>query len=313
MILSVTLNPSIDRTVFVERVKWSDTNRVRHAETDAGGKGVNLSRVAAELGAETFATGFLGGGGGAYIRRVLDHQGVQHDFVEILGETRLNISIEDESDAPPTTFNEMGPQIEHQAWILLLAKIEHYARGANWITLGGSLPPGLPIDAYREITDIVRRAGNRILLDADGEALKYGLQSKPDLIKPNAKEVSRLLNREVSSLDEGKLAAVDLLERVADDGIVIVSLGSVGAVLAAGSELLTAVPPKIDAKSTIGSGDSLLGGFLSVVERGGGIEEALRVGIAAGAATAMTDGSEIARRPVVEELLNKVQIARTPI
>src|SRR5687767_14387149 len=106
MILTVTLNPSVDRAVFVDRLKVNDTNRVVRTETDAGGKGVNLSRVLRELGGETVATGFLGGGTGAYICKVLDLQDVPHCFVEVSGETRTNFSVEDAEQNPPTTFNE---------------------------------------------------------------------------------------------------------------------------------------------------------------------------------------------------------------
>ncbi|RYG85468.1 1-phosphofructokinase, partial [bacterium] len=111
MLLSVTLNPSVDHALFLTELKVGDTNRVTRTERDAGGKGINLSRVYAEMGGETIASGFLGGGTGAYVRGVLEAQGVRHDFVTTSGETRLNFSVEDESHGKPTTFNERGPEI----------------------------------------------------------------------------------------------------------------------------------------------------------------------------------------------------------
>jgi 1-phosphofructokinase len=306
MILSVTLNPCVDHALFVSQLKVGDTNRVTRTETDAGGKGVNLSRVVAELGGKTVATGFLGGGPGAYIRKVLDAQGVLHDFVEIERDTRMNFSVEDDGGTPPTTLNEAGPQIEPQEWEDLVRHVERYAASAWWVTLGGSIPPGVPGDAFARLCQTAHKAGSKVLLDADGEALRLGLEAGPDFIKPNAKEASRLLGRPVETLDQAKEAALELHR----GGIstVVVSRGADGAVLASQGRVVCGVSPKVHTRSTIGSGDSLLGGMLWAMTESKSIEEAFAWGLAAGAATATTDGSEIARRAVVKSLLPEAQV-----
>ncbi len=303
MILSVTLNPCIDQTIFVDGLKPHDTNRVLRTEADAGGKGINLSRVAVELGGESLTTGFLGGGAGAYIRKALDLQGVTHDFVEIEGNTRTNFSVEDGSGEPPTSFNSKGPSVSATEWDRLFALVTKYAQTSQWIALGGSLPKGVPVEAYFEIGKVVKQAGKRLALDADGEAMRRGLDAKPHFIKPNRKEAGRLLGRAVESVDDAVFAAEELRQYLEPDGVCVLSLGMDGAVMAHASGTLIGKPIEVESISTIGSGDSMLGAILTALERGSSLEDAFRLGLAAGAATAMTDGAEIARRPIVESLL----------
>jgi 1-phosphofructokinase family hexose kinase len=333
MILTVTLNPSVDHALFVGQLQLNDTNRVIRTERDAGGKGVNLARVVAELGQPALATGFLGGGAGAYVRKVLDRQGVHHCFVEVDGETRTNFSVEDETDAPPTTFNEPGPTITASDFAELVEQVQQLAPKVRWLSLGGSLPPGAPEDSFFRLAEIGHASGCFVALDADGEAMRQGLVGAPDLIKPNDNEASRLLDRPVETLDQAVDAAQELVKRLqrkadahpiagqrpVDQGraeyvfcmpIAIVSRGGDGAVLACPGQVWEAKPPKVDVKSTIGSGDSMVAGVLWALEEGKPLEEAFRWGTACGAATATTDGSEIARRPVILELLEDVQVQR---
>lgn len=307
MILSVTLNPCVDHALFVASLKVCDTNRVVRTETDAGGKGVNLSRVVAELGGKTVATGFLGGGPGAFVRKVLDAQGVLHDFVEIAGDTRMNFSVEDESQAPPTTFNEPGPEISVREWEDLLQRVSRYAASAWWVAFGGSLPPCVPRDAFSQLCGVVHQAGSKVLLDADGDALQLGMLACPDFIKPNAKEASRLLGRPIDTLEQAMDAALELRGR--GPSIVVVSRGADGAVMACEDRVWAGTSPTVHARSTIGSGDSLLGGMLWAMTESKCMEEAFAWGLAAGAATATTNGSEIARRSVVKKLLPLVEVS----
>ena len=307
MILTVTLNPSVDHALAVEKLKLHDTNRVIRTARDAGGKGVNLSRVVAELGGETVATGFLGGGPGAYIRQVLEAQGVMQDFVDVKGDTRVNFSVEDDSDQPPTTFNEKGPEIREEDLSALIRCIDRYAERAKWVAMGGSLPPGVREEIYNVLGRLPRVHGCPFALDADGASLKHGLELKPDLIKPNEAEAGRLLGREIST-DEEVLSAVHELRSLA--GTVIISRAEKGAVMANDDGVFMGRSPKVDAKSSIGSGDSMVAGVLFGLTSGQSPEDAFRLGIACGAATATTDGSEIARRPVIDELLPLVKVTR---
>ena len=302
MILSVTLNPCIDQTLFVDGLKPHDTNRIVRTETDAGGKGVNLSRVAVELGGDSLATGLLGGGPGAFVRRVLDLQGVPHDFIGTKGVSRTNFSVEDDSGEPPTTFNAKGPRIEPEEWDSLLDKVREHAERAAWVALGGSLPQGVPVDAYRLLGIVAKSAGARLVLDADGEAMRRGLEARPQFIKPNGSEAGRLLGRKVEKIDDAIFAAEELQQYLEDGGVCVVSLGADGAVMSCPDGTFVGHGIEVEQVSTIGSGDSLVGAMLMAMDKGGGYAEALKVGLAAGAATATTSGAEIARRAVVEEL-----------
>lgn len=308
MILTITLNPSVDRAIYLESLNLHDTNRVVRTATDAGGKGINLSRVADELGGNTMATGLLGGGPGALVKSVLDRERVPYDFVEIVGETRINFSIEDQSQEPPTTFNERGPEISLEEWEALLAKCRAYAPTTGWACLGGSIPPGLGTDSYRTIGRIFKGAGCSLMIDADGEPMKLGLEARPDLVKPNSKEAGRLLGKSVETDDE----AVSAAREIHSMGVptVLLSRGADGAILANSDGVWFGNSPQVEAHSTIGSGDSLLGAFLWAIRSGFTPETALQWGMAAGAATAMTDGSEIARQAVVERLLPLSKVER---
>jgi 1-phosphofructokinase family hexose kinase len=312
MILSVTLNPAVDHQVFVEHLNLHDTNRVVRTEIDAGGKGANLSRVFAELGGATVATGFLGGSAGLVVRHVLELQGVECAFVEVPGETRTNVSIEDTSGRPPTTFNARGQTISPSEYEELLAVVDRRAPAASWVCIGGSLPPGCRTESFREIGQLAKRHGRKVLIDADGDACLEGMKSAPDFIKPNSKEASRILGRPIETTEEAIAGAQELYARLQDHGsaspIVVISRGEEGAVLTChGGTFLGASAP-VHARSTIGSGDSFLGGMLWAMEDGQDLLEAFRWGLAAGAATATTDGTQIARRRVTELLFEHCRV-----
>lgn len=302
MILSVTLNPSVDKTIFVHGLRVGDTNRVVKTEVDAGGKGVNLSRVFSELGGDSVAVGFLAGANGKYVEHVLDEQKVRHKFTWVEGETRTNISIEDGTGSPPTTFNEKGPTVSSSDWQRFLLEFQEELSIAEFVTVGGSLPPGLNPEVIGELIGVDRT--KKVAVDADGAVLECALNARPFLIKPNADEASRAVGFPVSTIDDAIRACAQLRNRC---DAVLLSMGADGALLSMGDSFWFGVPPIVQSVSSIGSGDSLLAGFLFELPRGGPAE-ALRLGIACGAATAMTDGSEIGRKPVIESLLSQVKV-----
>ena len=306
MILSITLNPCVDRTLFIDGLKPHDANRVLRCETDAGGKGVNSARIIAELGVPVVATGFLGGRTGIYVEGVLEDENVEAEFVRVASETRLNVSIEDGSGLPPTTFNEMGAPISDQDARNLDAILEHRLPMCKFVTAGGSLPPNMDASLYADFVQTARRHDVPMAVDADGEALRAALSAKPFLVKPNAAEAHRLLGEEVKTLRGAVQAGEEIREMGAE--IAIVSMGADGAALVSERLSLIAEPPSIKARSTIGAGDSMIGGFLAGLHSGMSLQEAFRLGAAAGAATASTDGSEIGRRDVIDRLLSTVII-----
>lgn len=308
-VLTVTLNPSVDRLVYVQQLVQHDTNRILRIEEDVGGKGVNVARVLRRLGVPVTATGFLAGRTGRYIQRELtEMESVHCEFVWVPGETRTNLAIQEADGSPPTALNERGPEVSPKALEALLQVVEGYCGAVQFVALGGSLPPGVPTDIYATIGQMAARRGSKVILDADGEPLIQGLKASPYLIKPNENETERLLGRTVDTLEDAAQAARELHNRGIP--IVIVSLGEKGAAVACEEGCWIAVPPRVRAVSTIGSGDSMVAGVLSVLVRQGTIEEAMCWGTAAGAATAMTDGCDIGTTQQIEALLPEVRCYR---
>lgn len=309
MILTVTLNPSVDRLIYIKQLVAHDTNRILKIEEDIGGKGVNVARVLKRLDVPVTATGFLGGRTGRYIQHELQEQeGIACDFVWVQGDTRINLAIQEEDGSPPTCLNERGPQVSAEELQELLDRVVLLSREADFVSLGGSLPPGVPTDVYATLARIAQDGGAKVVLDADGEPLVQGLTAQPFLIKPNETETERLLGRPVDTIEDAVHAAMELHHQGTQ--VVIVSIGEKGAAVACTEGCWYAIPPKVKAVSTIGSGDSMIAGFLSVLVRGGGVEDAIRWGTAAGAATAMTDGSDIGTAEQIRDLLPRVEVKR---
>lgn len=306
MIVTATLNPSVDRLIYVRRLIAHDTNRILKVEEDAGGKGVNVARVLHRLGVSVVATGFLGGRPGRYVHHELTLEDVPSDFVWVKGDTRTNFAIQEEDGSPPTCLNERGPTISPEELEEFVRKIRQLAGQARFVTVGGSVPPGVPADIYAALAQTVHECGARLVLDADGEPLVKGLEGKPFLIKPNETETERLLGRAIDTLEDAVGAAVELHQQGIE--IVIVSIGAKGAAVACAQGCWIAVPPRVQAVSTIGSGDSMIAGFLSALEQGGTVDEALRWGTAGGAATAMTDGSDIGTAEQIRALVPQVEV-----
>ncbi|HAH87766.1 MAG: 1-phosphofructokinase [Armatimonadota bacterium] len=306
MIPTVTLNPSLDRSVYVEKLLPHDTNRITKVETDVGGKGLNASRVLKELGSDTVCLGFAGGDIGRFIEHTLNTNGIPTDFVCVEGETRMNIDIQEASGAPPTALNESGPQILPDELKKLFAKVKKTVRQSGMIIFGGSLPPGIPEDTYARLLAVAKEAGAKTILDAEGEPMRLGMEVLPFMIKPNRDETLRLTGVDIQS-NQDALRALDIFAQKGIE-LPVISMGARGAVARLGGEAFLAIPPKVKVVSTIGSGDSMVAGIAHILNRGGSLPDALRWGSAAGAATAMTGGTEIGHSNQILALLDKVSI-----
>ncbi len=306
MIYTVTLNPALDRSIEVEKLRSDDANRIEAEKNYAGGKGIDASRVIQVLGGQSIALGFVGGFNGMELEQRLLRQGVRCDFVETRGDTRTNIIIYVRSTGTYTTLNAKGPDVNEVETKELLDKIREL-EDVSYMIVSGSIPRGVGDGIYRQIVDIARKKGAFIALDTDGEPLKLGIEGGPSIIKPNIHELGRLMGREITDT-EGALSAANELKKKEID-IILVSMGGKGALLVSDSARLLAVPPKITVGSTVGAGDSLLAGFVLAHFQGRRLAECLRFGVAAGAATAMSRGTELCKRDDVEALLPKVDVS----
>jgi 1-phosphofructokinase family hexose kinase len=305
MIFTVTLNPAIDRELTVPAIEFDSVLRATASRVDFGGKGFNVSRMLASLGAESVALGFAGGAAGELLRDGLESLGIATDFVQIAGETRTNISVVSAARDRSLKVNEAGPTVSAEEQAALLRQVRGSARAGDWWVLAGSLPPGVPAGFYADLIAAISGAGASVALDTSGAALRHGCAARPTLVKPNAVEASELGGRPVANKYEAIEAALAL------DGIpyVAVSLGADGALLAHEGKGWLAHPPAIRERSAIGAGDSMVAGMVWGLTKGGALE-ALRWGVACGAATASRDGTEVGSRDEVLRLAELVRIER---
>ncbi|MCE5314646.1 MAG: 1-phosphofructokinase [Armatimonadota bacterium] len=309
MISTVTLNPALDKTIYISKLAPNDTNRVTNVETDAGGKGINCSRMLQRLGVETAALAFLGGDTGDFIKMVVEKAGVALDYVQTDRPTRTCVAVEESANVPATTFNERGGPIEHKELVAMLEKVKDVSRRSKYMVFGGSVPTGVNQDVYRVMIEIAQAGGAKSVLDADGEALVEGLKAKPFMIKPNRDEAERLLGVQFESIADVARGALSLAERGIE--LVIISLGKQGAVACYEKVIYYAATPAVKVVSTIGSGDSLTAGILWALESGKTIQDALKAGCAAGAATAMSNGVDIGSKEDVDRLISEVKVTIT--
>jgi 1-phosphofructokinase len=316
MIITVTLNPTLDKTLSVPALQPGEVHRARFLRQDIGGKGINVSRALRALGVESIPIGFLGGATGRAMRDGLTAAGYDARFVEVPGETRQNLTLLDESTGVYTKINEPGPTIgpEHLAALHALM-VELAAPGDLW-ALCGSLPPGAPADLYADLVTAVQARGARAILDTSETALRLGLAARPAGIKPNSEEAAQALGQPVGSDEEHVAAArrlVDLLAPATPPApIVCLTRGATGLVLAAGGELVMASPPPVLARSPVGAGDATLAGLLWALSDGCDATETARRAVACGTAAAMQEGTGVGPRALVDELRPQVKVAQVP-
>jgi len=306
MIVTVTLNPAVDRVVVLYELRLGDTNRVSDGEIDPGGKGVNVSRVLRELGGVSLATGFVAGSLGHFVVASLDKAGIANAFIHTPGQTRQNLALVETRWHRHTMLNEAGPTTEPRFLGQLEQQLSRRVAPGDWVVLAGSVPPGIPPTVYAALTDLVHARGGLVCLDADGEPLIEGVRARPDLVKPNREELQRLVGAPVATDRQVLLAAQQLRQR--GIGEVVVSLGQQGSIALGPAGAWRASPPAIQTISAIGSGDSLVAGVVLALSRGESLPEGLRIGTAAGAATAMRPGTRLALAEDIQRLLPLVVV-----
>jgi 1-phosphofructokinase len=304
MILTLTPNPAADQTLWLPRVEPGAVNRPHEVQLDPAGKGINVSRMAHRLGWPTLAFGFTAGEIGHLVERALDNEGVQRHFVRVSGQTRVDTTIVEEALGRSTSFFVPGPQVTPAELETLVETLCFWLQGGRVLVLAGSLPPGVPPDLYSRLLSRARERGVITILDADGEALERGVAARPDLIKPNVEEASRLLGRPLGDEAEILAGARELVARGVAN--VIISMGAAGAICVAGEHAYRVTPPRVKRVSTVGSGDSLVAGVAVALARGDALVEGLRSGAAAGAATAQSPGTALGTAEEVAALLSQV-------
>jgi 1-phosphofructokinase family hexose kinase len=308
VIITLTPNPALDRTLTVPEIVFDTMVRAIDSRLDLDGKGVNVAKALRSLGAETLIMGFAGGAAGELLERGLGAAGFTTDFTRVAGETRTNTIIVDAAAQRYVKANEPGPTLRPDDLAAMAAQVAaRAAPGDTWI-LSGSLPPGTPADFYAQLVGLIRARGARALLDTDGAPLRLGCAAGPDLVKPNADEAQELTGRPITGDDSARHAAAAFLDLGAE--LVALSLGADGLLLASRTAVMRARPPQVRALNPVGAGDALLAGVAWALERGLELDELARWGVASGTAAAMRAGTGSAPRDEVETLYARVVVER---
>ncbi len=305
MIYKITLNPALDRTLWIKKIQPDESNRIELEQRYAGGKGIDVSKVLTTLGIGNSALAFVGGFAGEELEGLLVNHGVACDFIRISSETRTNIIVDDMSTGTQTVFSAGGPEIKPYELMQLMHKIEKL-EDPDFVVLSGSLPPGVHPEIYRKIIEMVKGKGAKVILDTDGDAMKTGIQGFPDIIKPNIHELNRLVGMELKEKDDIIRAA----RHVQKQGIkiVLVSMGARGILMVGEKVQCLASPPEVEVKNTIGAGDSAVAGFVYGLAKGRSLKEALTYSVAAGTATTLRPGTALCQKDDFLKLVPEVKL-----
>jgi 1-phosphofructokinase family hexose kinase len=309
MIITVTLNAAMDRTLVVPNFRLGRRHRSVEQQTFAGGKGVNVARAIKRLGRPVVATGFAGGATGTRIVEALTEESILSDFVRIGEESRTNTAVLDPTTGEQTEVNERGPAVSPQELELFTDKLLYLAQGARICVFAGSPPPGVPTDVYANLIREVRKLGVVTVLDTDGDALRQAVRAEPDVVTPNVEEAEELVGHEFGGEDDRAIALGEMAELGAREAIMTLSDGCYARVRVEGAPRHYRVRiEEQEARAAIGSGDAFVAGYIARRYVGGSPEECLRFGVACGAESINHLGAGIVDPAAVGRMLGEVEV-----
>jgi 1-phosphofructokinase family hexose kinase len=308
LIVTLTINPAIDRTLSVDRLAFEDRSYIKSTHETAGGRGINSSAVVHAFGGQTLAVLPSGGETGKRLVSLLGTSGFPIAVVPIERDIRTNFTITDRHGLT-VNLNEIGPELSKAEVVAVERTVRKALDKATWLLICGSIPPGVPAALYGNLIALARKKKVKSLLHADGDPLREGIEARPTVVTPNQQEAERLLGRTLLTRTQYMEAA----ERIRSMGAesVVLSLGSRGAVGAyAGGGLIEALPPRVDALCPIGAGDAMGAAYSWALERKDDTADALRWGVAAGTASARLAGMQFASLEQTREMYRQVEIRR---
>lgn len=306
MIITVTLNPAIDKTAQVEKMVPNGLNRLNNIILDVGGKGINVSKAIKELGGESICTGFVAGSNGKWIEEKLDSLGLEYKFRHVEGNTRINLKVLDH-DMNLTELNDAGDEIHENDLRYLKEDLLEMTKPGDIVVLAGSVPAGVPTTIYQELITLLKEKGAKVVMDADGELFTKGIESGPTLIKPNKYELCKYFGLAEDVTD---VELVSHAKKLLYKGIetVVISLGSKGAIFITNEETAYVPGLKIIAHSAVGAGDSMVGALTYGISEGLELMPLIKLAVATSAGAVMTQGTKAPSRSVVEMLMKEVEI-----
>jgi 1-phosphofructokinase family hexose kinase len=307
LIVTLTINPAIDRIISIDRLAFEDRAYINSSRESAGGRGINVSSVIHSFGGETLAVLISGGDSGKRLQGLLGKCGYRIAVVPVQNEIRTNLTVTDKHGLT-VNLNEPGPRLGKAE----VARVERVVRDtldhASWLMICGSIPPGVPPGFYGKLVSMARHKKVKTLLHADGDALREGIAARPTVVAPNQQEAGRLLGQTLLTRTH-YLEAAERIRQLGADSVVL-TLGSRGAVGAFADGLMEALPPRIDAVCPIGAGDALMAAYVWARERRTSVADALRWGVAAGTASARLPGMSFASLAQAREIYRQVEVRR---
>ncbi len=291
MILTLTINPAIDRNILADRLVFEDRAYILSRNDSAGGRGINASRVLHSFGAKTVAVVTSGGTNGKRFEELLAKAGFPVEVVCISHDIRINFAITDRQGLT-VKLNELGPPITANELANVEKAVKSRLKSASWLMLCGSIPPDVSTDFYAKLIRMARDHKVKTLLDTDGDALVHGVEAGPTVVMPNQPEAERLLNRALITRQHF-MEAVTRIKAMGPESVLL-SLGGRGVVAVDNHQMFEAVPPRIDALSPIGAGDALAAAFVWAAEKKKDFPDCVRWAVAAGTASAQLPGMEFA-------------------
>lgn len=310
-IVTLTINPTIDLATSVAEVTPEHKLRCEAERRDPGGGGLNVARVIRELGGEALALYPRGGPTGELLERLLEQKGLRRWPISISGHTRENFTVAEKKSGREFRFVMPGPALSEAEWKTVLESLSTVAADVDYIVASGSLAPGVPVDFYARVARVARRQNARLVLDTSGEPLRIALEEGVYFAKPNRKEFQDMMGAQVDEPAALAAGARSFLEKGCAE-VLVVSMGAEGALLTTREGQYRAVPPPVKTASSVGAGDSFVGGMTFGLARGLPPHEAFRWGIASGTAALLSQGTDLCSREDTEHLLAKVQPTRLP-
>jgi 1-phosphofructokinase/tagatose 6-phosphate kinase len=309
VILTVTLNAAIDRTVAVPNFRLSQRHRAVESQTVAGGKGVNVARALKLLGRPVIATGLAGGATGTRVLERLAEESILNDFTRIEGESRTNLSVVDPTSSEQTEINERGPRVTPEEIDRFIEKLLYLAQGATICVLAGSTPPGAEPDVYARLVAELKTLDVISVLDTDGEQMRAGLRAEPAVVAPNVREAEEAVGHEFNDPDDTALGLTGLIEMGARDAI-ITNPGGCSAIVGRGKDRrhFEVRIEQLEPIAAVGSGDAFLAGYVAARYEGGSPHDCLAYGVACGAESTQHFGAGTLDPREVDRLLGRVDV-----
>ncbi len=314
LILTITMNPTVDRVYIIDNFIQGNIYRADNVSVTAGGKGLNVAKVARILGENVAAGGLIGGDTGNYIKKSIKSIGIKDSFVQIKDETRTCVNITDSIADKSTEILELGPDVGEDEYLRFIEDFKSIINKYNVIVISGSLPRGLSSNTYAELINIANSFGKKVIFDSSGVSFREGIISKPFMVKPNRDEIKEFL--ETDSIKDNESITLEsligALHKMSDMGIElpVISLGKDGCIAKVEGEIYKYDAPEVDVVNTVGSGDSFVAGCAVSISRGENYKDAIRLGMACGIANTQFKETGMVSTELVNKFYGLVKVRR---